>query len=93
MQTLAQFVWLINNRLSLTPVEFKILRHLLSQPGRVFSRAQLLENVQLDMRDVSDRVIDTHIKNLRRKMQAIQSDDDCIASVYGVGYRFDPPSE
>ncbi len=81
------------HRLSLTPVEFKILRHLLSQPGRVFSRAQLLESVQVDMRDVSDRVIDTHIKNLRRKMQAIQSDDDCIASVYGVGYRFDPPSE
>ena len=82
-----------SHRLSLTPVEFKILRHLLSQPGRVFSRVQLLENVQVDMRDVSDRVLDTHIKNLRRKMQAIQSDDDCIASVYGVGYRFDPPSE
>jgi two-component system response regulator BaeR len=70
-----------------------MLRHLLSQPGRVFSRAQLLENVQVDMRDVSDRVIDTHIKNLRRKMQAIQSSDDCIASVYGVGYRFEPPQQ
>ena len=45
------------------------------------------------MRNVSDRVIDTHIKNLRRKMQAIQSGDDCIASVYGVGYRFEPPQQ
>jgi len=79
-------------RLSLTPVEFKMLRQLLNQPGRVFSRGQLLENVHGDFRDVSDRAIDTHIKNLRRKMQAIQSDDDCIASVYGVGYRFEPPS-
>jgi two-component system response regulator BaeR len=70
-----------------------MLRHLLNQPGRVFSRTQLLENVQVDMRDVSDRVIDTHIKNLRRKMQAIQSGDDCIASVYGVGYRFEPPQQ
>lgn len=81
------------HRLSLTPVEFRMLRQLLSQPGRVFSRGQLLENVHGDWRDVSDRAIDTHIKNLRRKMQAIQSDDDCIASVYGVGYRFEPPSQ
>lgn len=80
-------------RLSLTPVEFKMLRQLLSQPGRVFSRGQLLENVHGDLRDVSDRAIDTHIKNLRRKMQTIRSEDDCIASVYGVGYRFEPPSQ
>jgi two-component system response regulator BaeR len=78
--------------LSLTPLEFRMLRQLLSQPGRVFSRGQLLENVHGDFRDVSDRAIDTHIKNLRRKMQSIRSGDDCIASVYGVGYRFEPPA-
>lgn len=77
--------------LSLTPLEFKMLRHLLNQPGRVFSRAQLLESAHGEMRDVSDRAIDTHMKNLRRKMQAVRPDDDCIVSVYGVGYRFDPP--
>lgn len=78
--------------LPLTPLEFRMLRQLLSQPGRVFSRGQLLENVHTELRDVSDRAIDTHIKNLRRKMLAIKSDDDCIASVYGVGYRFESPS-
>lgn len=77
--------------LSLTPVEFRMLRHLFSQPARVFSRAQLLDSAHGELRDVSDRAIDTHVKNLRRKLQAIHPDDDCIASVYGVGYRFDPP--
>jgi two-component system, OmpR family, response regulator BaeR len=78
--------------LSLTPLEFRMLRQLLSQPGRVFSRAQLLESAHGEWRDVSDRAIDTHVKNLRRKLQAVQAEDDCIASVYGVGYRFEPPS-
>ncbi|MBU6188888.1 MAG: response regulator [Betaproteobacteria bacterium] len=78
--------------LLLTPLEFRMLRHLLGQPGRVFSRAQLLESAHGELRDVSDRAIDTHVKNLRRKIQAVRPDDDCIASVYGVGYRFDAPS-
>jgi two-component system, OmpR family, response regulator BaeR len=78
--------------LSLTPLEFRMLRQLLSQPARVFSRAQLLESAHGEWRDVSDRAIDTHVKNLRRKLQAVHAEDDCIASVYGVGYRFEPPS-
>jgi two-component system response regulator BaeR len=78
--------------LLLTPLEFRMLRHLLSQPGRVFSRTQLLDSAHSDQRDVSDRAIDTHIKNLRRKLLAIEPQDDCIASVYGVGYRFDAPA-
>lgn len=78
--------------LPLTPVEFRMLRLLLSRPGRVFSRAQLLDNVHSEMRDVSDRAIDSHIKNLRRKIQAVEPDSDCIVSVYGVGYRFDAPA-
>ena len=79
--------------LPLTPLEFRMLRHMLSQPGRVFSRAQLLESAHADQRDVSDRAIDTHVKNLRRKLQAVRAADDCIASVYGVGYRFDAPPD
>jgi len=77
--------------LALTPLEFRMLRHLLSQSGRVFSRAQLLDSAHGELRDVSDRAIDTHIKNLRRKIQEIHEEDNCIASVYGVGYRFDHP--
>ena len=78
--------------LQLTPLEFRMLRHLLSQPGRVFSRSQLLDSAHGELRDVNDRAIDTHVKNLRRKMQTIHPGDDCIASVYGVGYRFDAPT-
>lgn len=78
--------------LALTPLEFRMFRQLLSQPGRVFSRAQLLESGHAETRDVGDRAIDTHIKNLRRKLQAERGDGDCIASVYGVGYRFDIPA-
>ncbi len=77
--------------LALTPLEFRMLRLLLARPGRVFSRANLLDSVHDDLRDVSDRAIDSHVKNLRRKIQAIEPGCDCISSVYGVGYRFELP--
>lgn len=75
--------------LALTPVEFRLLRQLLQHPGRVFERAQLLELIHEDFRDVSDRVVDSHIKNIRRKLAALDPPQECIASVYGVGYRLD----
>ena len=74
------------------PQRLPRLRLLLSRPGRVFSRAQLLDTVHSELRDVSDRAIDSHVKNLRRKIAAAQPGCECIASVYGVGYRFDPPA-
>jgi two-component system, OmpR family, response regulator BaeR len=77
--------------LPLTPLEFRMLRLLISQPGRVFSRAQLLDAAHADLRDVSDRAIDSHIKNLRRKIEAAEPGCEYIASVYGVGYRLDAP--
>jgi len=77
--------------LPLTPVEFRMLRLLLTRPGRAFSRAQLLDSVHAEMRDVSDRAIDSHVKNLRRKIQAVEPTFESIVSVYGVGYRFDLP--
>lgn len=75
--------------LPLTRIEFMMLRLMLARPGRVFSREQLLSSVYDSQRDISDRVIDTHIKNLRKKVQAVDPSCDCITSVYGVGYRFD----
>jgi len=77
--------------LPLTRIEFMMFRLLLSRPGRVYSRDQLLASVHDSQRDISDRAIDTHIKNLRKKVQAAEPERDCIASVYGVGYRFDIP--
>jgi two-component system response regulator BaeR len=77
--------------LPLTPVEFRILAQLLRQPGRVYSRAQLLDQVHVDFRDVTDRAIDSHIKNVRKKLDALEPGVEPIASVYGVGDRFDIP--
>ena len=77
--------------LPLTPVEFRILRRLLAHPGRVFSRAQLLDVIHDDLRDVSDRAIDSHIKNLRRKIMAVEPGCDPVSAVYGLGYRFELP--
>jgi two-component system response regulator BaeR len=68
-----------------------ILRLMLSHPGRVYSRDQLLASVYVSQYDISARAIDTHIKNLRKKIQTVEPECDCIASVYGIGYRFDIP--
>ena len=76
--------------LALTPVEFRLLKMLVSQPGRVFSRDKLLDAIHEDFRDVSDRAVDSHVKNIRRKIDAVAPGLDCIQSVYGVGYRFEP---
>lgn len=75
--------------LDLTPVEFALLDALCKQPGRVLSRNQLMDEMYSDYRVVSDRAVDTHIKNLRRKLEALAPDRDWIRSIYGVGYRFE----
>ncbi len=74
--------------LTLTPVEFRLLGKLMAQPGRVFSRQQLMDAVYRDHRVVSDRTVDSHVKNLRRKLA--DAGFDPITSVYGVGYRLEP---
>ena len=75
--------------LPLTPIEFRLLGIFLSRPGHVLARARLLDALHEDFRDVSDRAIDSHIKNLRRKLEQAGANESGIASVYGVGYRFD----
>lgn len=82
--------------LKLTPVEFKLFKALMERPGHVFSRARLLDAMHSNWRDVSDRAIDSHIKNLRRKIEQAQAAPPGqglgISSVYGVGYRLDVPA-
>jgi two-component system response regulator BaeR len=75
--------------LDLTPVEFRLLLRLAERPGRVLSRAQLMEGLYLDHRIVSDRTVDSHVKNLRRKLSDAEAGADPVASVYGVGYKLD----
>ncbi len=75
--------------LDLTPVELRLLHTLLKQPGRVFSRDQLMDQLYTDNRLVTDRTVDAHVKNLRRKLDACMPNRELIHSVYGVGYRLD----
>ncbi|GGP22329.1 response regulator [Silvimonas iriomotensis] len=78
---------LFGQDLGLTQVEFRLLRTLAAEPGRIYSRDQLMDHLYLDRRVVTDRAVDSHIKNLRRKMG--ESGDAWIHSVYGAGYRFE----
>ena len=73
----------------LTRVEFRILSALLSQEGVILSRDQLITAAYEDHRVVSDRTIDTHMKNLRKKLVTIMGGAMGIRSVYGVGYRWE----
>ncbi len=75
--------------LELTPSEFNILAGMARRRGQVFSRAQLLDLARQDSLDVTDRAVDSHIKNLRRKIAAALPGVDAISSVYGLGYRFE----
>jgi two-component system, OmpR family, response regulator BaeR len=83
-------VFLRSTALDLTPTEFSLLAAMAKRPGVIFSRAQLLDLARRDSSDVADRAIDSHIKNLRRKIAAVLPEIDLIRSVYGVGYRVEP---
>jgi len=82
---------LAGKRLDLTPVEFRLLRDLAEKPGRVRSRNQLLDVAYVDGRVVLDRTVDTHIKNLRRKLADVAPGVEFIHAVYGVGFKFEAP--
>jgi len=91
-----QRIWYQQKSLSLTPTEFRLLELFLEHVGQVYSRAQLLDHINPDSFDVADRVIDSHIKNLRRKIsEAAETGNrhEWIQAVYGVGYRFEYPEE
>jgi two-component system OmpR family response regulator len=71
--------------LTLTVVEFELLRVLLGAPGRVFERAQLVGQVYGDGHYITDRTVDSHVRRVRKKLAAVGADP--IETVYGVGYR------
>jgi len=75
--------------LGLTAVEFNLLHHLASHPGRIFTRDQLMAHMYPDDRIVSDRTIDSHIKKLRRKLERAAPQRRLLHSLYGVGYKFE----
>lgn len=74
--------------LDITPVEFRILKTLYGPPARVFNRDQLIDHMYDDHRAVSDRTVDSHVANLRKKLKSIRPESEFIQPVYGVGYKY-----
>lgn len=81
-------VTLDHEGLNLTPTEYKILVTLARKPGRVFSRLQLMNNVMGEAFANYERSIDTHVSNLRKKIENDPAHPKYIHTVYGIGYRF-----
>jgi two-component system OmpR family response regulator len=74
---------------NLTPVEYKLLLLLASNPGRVFSRSELVDKVLGYDYEGYDRTIDTHIKNLRQKIEKNIKSPELVKTVFGIGYKFE----
>ncbi len=79
--------------LDLTPTEFRLLEVLMRNPGRVFSRLQLLDLVQGEAFEGYERTIDAHVKNLRSKIEPDPQRPTHVLTVYGVGYKFGERSD
>ena len=77
-------VYQSGNEVILTSKEFSLLRLMVENQGRVFTRQMLLERLWPDDLEVEDRIVDSHIKNIRKKLNA-----DYIKTIRGVGYRID----
>ncbi|MBZ0296881.1 MAG: response regulator transcription factor [Anaerolineae bacterium] len=77
-------------KIQLTPSEFDLLAILMTSPGQVFSRGDLLERLKGNAFENVERTVDTHIRNLRAKVELDSSEPQYVQTVYGVGYRFNP---
>ncbi|MFC2060400.1 response regulator [Chloroflexota bacterium] len=75
--------------IDLTPIEFELLRVMAENPGRVYSRMQLLDKIQGDAYEGYERTIDSHIKNLRKKLELDPEHPEYIITIYGVGYKLE----
>ena len=75
--------------LGLTAVEFELLKVLASQPGRIYTREQLMDAMYRDQRVVSDRTVDSHVKKIRKKISTVMPDREIVHSVYGLGYKYE----
>ncbi len=81
------------NELKLTPCEYSLLKMLMNRPDRIFSRNELINAVQGYDFEGYDRTIDSHIKNLRKKIAKCLPDKEIISTIYGVGYRLNSRPE
>ncbi|MFC1917675.1 response regulator [Chloroflexota bacterium] len=78
-----------DQNVELTPIEFEILRVMAASPGRVYSRMLLLDKIQGDAYEGYERTVDSHVKNLRKKLEVDPEHPAYITTVYGVGYKLE----
>ncbi|MBB6174583.1 DNA-binding response OmpR family regulator [Nocardiopsis mwathae] len=90
VDTVRHLVHLDGAEVECTPAEFQLLAALAAEPERVFTRAQLLERIHGFDRYITERTIDVHVKNLRKKLEADPRSPDLLLTVYGVGYKLVP---
>ena len=88
VDTARREVTVAGRRLDLTATEFVLLEQLARQPGRVFTRAQLLDAVHGTVVESYERTVDAHVKNIRRKLEPDPHEPSYLLTVHGVGYRF-----
>ena len=86
-------VTLRGEKLDLTPTEFKLLSALAEKPGRAFTRKNLLDEIDRYPGENMTRIIDTHVKNIRKKLERKEEQDNFIETVHGIGYRFSKAEE
>jgi two-component system response regulator BaeR len=89
----ARLVRVHGRSLDLTPSEFALFATMARRTGTAWSRAALLERLRAESPDVSERAIDSHVKNVRRKLGAVLPGADVLQSVYGLGYRVSLPDD
>ncbi len=78
-----------DSNIDLTPIEFEMLKVLAENPGRVYSRMQLLDKIQGDAYEGYERTIDSHIKNMRKKIESDPAHPRYVVTVHGVGYKME----
>lgn len=83
---------LFKDAVDLTVIEFNLLKVLISNPGRIYSRDHLMNRAYSDGRVVCDRTIDSHVRKLRKKLEQLHPGHEFIVAAYSAGYRFDMPS-
>lgn len=87
LNTLTHTLMIANNRVDLSPTEYKLLHFFMSHPNRTYNREQLLNHVWGGEQDVSDRTVDTHVRRLRKELEPYGC-DDYIKTIHGHGYQF-----
>lgn len=85
-------IMLNGQSIELTVLEFRLFQLLYHNPRRIYSRQHIIDNMYGDYRIVSEQTVNSHIRNLRKKLTELSPDYELIHSIYAVGYRYDPPT-